>query len=101
MTAPLSRRYSVTAVPLPFRRLPELVDVEHRIDHGILQPAADLLHTANVRGDDGVLLVVEPEGAARRLEADPSQRLQEARLVLHVAVHGLQRLAARLRSEIA
>src|SRR2546428_10734373 len=86
---------------LTLRWLPELIDVEHRVDHGILQLAADRLHATDVRGDDGVLLVVEPERAARRFEADPSQRVQKARLILHVAVHGPERLAAHLRRQIA
>src|SRR2546422_10813185 len=86
---------------LTLRWLPELIDVEHRVDHGILQLAADRLHAADVRRDHGVLLVVEPERAARRLEADLAERLQIARLVLHVPVHGPERLAAGLGGEIA
>src|SRR5215813_2026947 len=107
MPAPLPRRASITRAAtlsrcaLSLRRLPELIDVEHRIDHRILQLAADLIDATDIGGDDGVLSVVESERAARRLEANFSERFEEARLVLDVAVHGSERLAARLRGQIA
>src|SRR2546425_7210261 len=61
---------------LTLRWLPELIDVEHRVDHGILQLAADRLHAADVRRDHGVLLVVEPERAARRRSEEHTSELQ-------------------------
>src|SRR6266849_6354443 len=76
----------------PLRRLPELVDVLHHVEYRVLQLAAHLLDATDVRRDHRVLLVIEPERAARRLEADLAQRLQEARLVFHVPPDGLQRL---------
>src|SRR5204863_9151044 len=69
---------------LTLGRLPELIDVLHRVDHRVLQLAADLLHAPDVRRDDGVLLVVEAKGAARRLEAHLAERVEEPRLVFHV-----------------
>src|SRR5262249_7932577 len=86
---------------LPLRRLPELIDLGHGVDHCALQLAAHLVHAADVGRDHRVLLVVEPEGPTRRLEADLAKGVQEARLILHVPVHRLQRLPDRLGGEIA
>src|SRR2546430_1093862 len=86
---------------LRFRRLPELVDVLDDVEHRVLKLAADLVHAADVGRDDRVLLLVEAEGPARRLEAHLAERRQEARLVLDIRVDGLHRLSARLRREVA
>src|SRR5207245_2622236 len=77
---------------LTLRWLPELIDVEHRVDHGILQLAADRLHAADVRRDHGVLLVVEPERAARRLQAS-------LEAVLVPGLHPLRRARAPENSD--
>src|SRR6266850_6854007 len=66
--------------------VPELRDVGEGVDDGVLQPAADPLHLADVDVHDRVAVVVEAHGAARDVgEADLAEGAEELVDVLDVA----------------
>src|SRR3954468_11621649 len=71
--------------------LPELTHRGIGLQDGVDEAAVLLLDLADVDAEDGVPVLVDPDGAAEAvLDVERSQRLHEGVLVLDVALHLLQ-----------
>src|SRR3954463_9582072 len=71
--------------------LPELAHVRVGLDHAVDEAAVLPLDFADVDGEDGIAVLVDPDGAPEALlDVEGSQRLHEGFLVLDVSLHLLQ-----------
>src|SRR5262249_47958255 len=81
--------------------LPELRGIGKRGDGQILDAAASRLHLQDVDRVHDVLERIEAHLAARGVELDGLQRREEARLIFHVPLHGLEGSGDRLGTHVA